>query len=138
MGDAPLGRGCIACAGTAMSSRRAAIPPNNTKRVDRCIDISPSWLPVSEGQPTPTGRGFPGLPWSRWLLAACCLVAAAVPAPAGGQVVSFTTEGAGVLHAGARSFPLAQRSARVELARSRGGWTLAVGGRTVGGFARRP
>ena len=74
----------------------------------------------------------------RCVLIACCVFAAAVPASAGAQVVSFTTEGGGVLHAGPRSLQLAQRPTRVELARVRDGWVLAVGGRTVRRFDRRP
>jgi hypothetical protein len=74
----------------------------------------------------------------RSVLIVCCVLASVVPAPAGAQVASFTTEGAGVLHAGRHTFRLADRSTRMELARGRAGWLLAVGGRTVRRFARRP
>ena len=74
----------------------------------------------------------------RWTLTACCVLGFVVPAPAGAQVVSFTTTGVGALHAGRQTIPLAKNATRVELGRGRSGWVLAVGGRIVRRFARRP
>ena len=74
----------------------------------------------------------------RLALTTCCVLAAAFPAPAAAQVVSFTTKGVGTLHADRHTIPLATNSTRVELGRGRAGWLLAVGDRTVRRFARRP
>jgi unsaturated chondroitin disaccharide hydrolase len=66
------------------------------------------------------------------------VLALAVSAPAGAQVVSFTTSGVGALHAGPKTIPLAGNATRVELGRDRAGWLLSVGGQSVRRFARRP
>jgi unsaturated chondroitin disaccharide hydrolase len=52
--------------------------------------------------------------------------------------MSFTAHGPGILRAGSHAVRLSDEAARVELARGRRGWLLAVGERKVGPLAQRP
>ena len=71
-------------------------------------------------------------------LTVCCVVVALVPSTAAAQVVSFTARGPAILHAGSLELRLGERPTRVELARNRRVWLLAVGKRRLERFTRRP